>query len=100
MTRRKPDNVVSIADALEHPVDAPQLAQAGDQAPFGGRDDDDDIDRPRVPRDCPVKPLGLGIDGQTCWYLNVLGQLVPLGPRDHGKNNLHALFAQIGRAHV
>ncbi len=93
MTRRKPDNVVSIADALEHPVDAPQLAQAGDQAPFGGRDDDDDIDRPRVPRDCPVKPLGLGIDGQTCWYLNVLGQLVPLGPRDHGKNNLHALFA-------
>ena len=93
MTRRKPDNVVSIADALEHPGDAPQLAQAGDQAPFGGRDDDDDIDRPRVPRDCPVKPLGLGIDGQTCWYLNVLGQLVPLGPRDHGKNNLHALFA-------
>ncbi|WEK43630.1 MAG: hypothetical protein P0Y64_02010 [Candidatus Sphingomonas colombiensis] len=93
MTKRGGDNVVSIADALEHPVDAPQLAQAGDQAPFGGRDDDDDIDRPRVPRECPVKTLGLGTDGQTCWYLNVLGQLVPLGPRDHGKNNLHALFS-------
>lgn len=87
------DNVVSIAAALDAPVDAPELAQTGDQAPFGGRDDDDDMDRPRVPADCPVKPLGLGTDGQTCWYLNVLGQLVALGPRDHGKNNFNALFA-------
>ena len=86
------DNVVSIAAALDAPVDAPELAQAGDHAPFGGRDDDDGMDRPRLPLDCPVKALGLGTDGQTCWYLNVLGQLVPLGPRDHGKNNLHALF--------
>ena len=86
------DNVVSIAAALDAAVDAPQLAQAGDQGPFGGRDDDDMLDRPRMPRDCPVKALGLGTDGQTCWYLNVLGQLVPMGPRDHGKNNLHALF--------
>ena len=92
MSRPSPDNVVSIAAALDAPVDAPQLAQAGDQAPFGGRDDDEDLDRPRLPRECPVKALGLGIDGQTCWYLNVLGQLVPMGPRDHGKNNLHALF--------
>jgi hypothetical protein len=90
---RKSSTVVSIAAALDNPADAPQLAQAGDQAPFGGRDDDDDIDSPRVPYDCPVKPLGIGTDGQTCWYLNVLGQLVPMGPRDHGKNNLHALFA-------
>lgn len=88
-----PANVVSIAAALEAPVDAPVLAKAGDQAPFGGRDDDDGYDRPLMPADCPVKPLGLGIDGQTCWYLNMLGQLVGLGPRDHGKNNLHALFA-------
>lgn len=85
-------NVVSIAAALDAPVDAPQLAQAGDQAPFGGRDEDDALDRPQVPPGCPVKPLGLGTDGQTCWYLNTLGQLVALGPRDHGKNNLHALF--------
>lgn len=96
MTRRAKQeaaaNVVSIAAALDAPVDAPQLAQDGDQAPFGGRDDDDELGRPRVPSDCPVKTLGLGLDGQTCWYLNVLGQLVPLGPRDHGKNNLHALF--------
>jgi hypothetical protein len=86
------DNVISIAAALDAPADAPEMAKAGDQAPFGGRDDDDDLDRPKVPAGCPVKPLGLGVDGQTCWYLNVLGQLVPLGPRDHGKNNLHALF--------
>lgn len=89
----KPDNVVSIAAALDAPIYAPAMAQPGDQAPFGGRDDDDELDRPRVPSACPVKPLGVGIDGQTCWYLNVLGQLVPLGPRDHGKNNLHVLFA-------
>lgn len=87
------DNVVSIAAALADPVDAPDLAREGDQAPFGGRDDDDTLDRPLIPAGCPVKPLGLGIDGQTCWYLNVLGQLVALGPRDHGKNNLHALFS-------
>lgn len=87
------DNVVSIADALAAPIDAPQLAGAGDQRPFGGRDEDDEIDRPRLPRDCPVKPLGIGLDGQTCWYLNMLGQLVSMGPRDHGKNNLHALFS-------
>jgi hypothetical protein len=87
------DNVVSIAAALDAPIDAPILAHEGDQAPFGGRDDDDDLDRPRVPKDCPVKALGIGVDGQTCYYLNVLGQMVPMGPRDHGKNNLHALFS-------
>lgn len=93
MTKRAPANVVSIAAALDAPMDAPQLARDGDQAPFGGRDDDDGLDRPQIPRDCPVKALGIGTDGQTCWYLNVLGQLVVMGPRDHGKNNLHALFA-------
>lgn len=91
-------NVVDIRAALEHPLDAPVLAGAGDQAPFGGRDEDDDLDRPRVPRDCPVKALGVGTDGQSCWYLNVLGQLVLLAPRDHGKNNLNVLFAP--RAHL
>lgn len=93
MTKPAPDNVVSIAAALDAPVDAPDLAKAGDQAPMGGRDDDDDLDRPQMPKECPVKALGVGTDGQTCWYLNNLGQLVPLGPRDHGKNNLHVLFS-------
>lgn len=98
VSRRAPgpsasDNVVSIAAALDAPMDAPSLAKAGDQAPFGGRDEDDTLDRPRVPRECPVKTLGMDLDGQSCWYLNLLGQLVRLGPRDHGKNNLHALFA-------
>lgn len=89
----QPDNVVSIAAALDAPVDAPQLAEEGDQRPFGGRDDDDNIERPLLPRESPVKALGLGTDGTTCWYLNVLGQLVALGPREHGKNHLHALFS-------
>ncbi len=93
MSRPVPDNVVSIAAALDAPMDAPDLAKPGDQAPMGGRDEDDELDRPRVPADCPVKALGVGTDGQTCWYLNNLGQLVPLGPRDHGKNNLHVLFS-------
>lgn len=88
-----PDNVVSIAAALDAPVDAPILAKDGDQAPFGGSDEDDDIDRPRLPHDSPVKALGLGVDGRTCWYLNVLGQLVHLTPREHGKGDLNALFA-------
>lgn len=91
-------NVVDIRAALDAPIDAPRLAQAGDQTPSGGRDEDDFLDRPRVPRDCPVKALGVGTDGQSCWYLNVLGQLVLLQPRDHGKNNLNVLFAP--RAHL
>lgn len=91
-------NVVDIRAALDAPVDAPRLARAGDQAPAGGRDDDDTLDRPRVPRDCPVKALGVGVDGQSCWYLNVLGQLVVLAPRDHGKNNLNVMFAP--RSHL
>lgn len=94
MTRPTPtDNVVSIAAALENPADAPTMAQPGDQAPFGGRDDDDAIDRPHLPRDCPVRPLGVGTDGRTCWYLNVLGQIVTLTPREHGKNDINLLFA-------
>lgn len=94
MTKRatKPDNVVSIAAALDAPVDVPPLAPT-DGTPIVDDDDDDGVRRPSVPKDCPIKTLGIGTDGQTCWYLNVLGQLVPLGPRDHGKNNLHALFA-------
>ncbi len=92
MTAPAPDNVVSIAAALDAPIDAPILAQDGDQAPFGGRDEDDEIDRPRLPADSPVKALGLGVDGKTCWYLNVLGQLVDLKPREHGKGDLNMLF--------
>lgn len=96
MTRRPDptpaDNVVHIAAALEAAAEAPAMARAGDRAPFGGADDDDVYDVVRLPPDAPVKALGLGIDGQTCWYLNVLGQLVALGPRDHGKNNILALF--------
>jgi hypothetical protein len=86
-------NIVAIGAALDNPMDAPMIANEGDAAPFGGRDHDDGLDRPRLPRDCPVKPLGMGIDGRTYWYLNVLGQIVCFGGRDHGKNDLYGLFS-------
>ncbi|SFR86651.1 hypothetical protein [Sphingomonas jatrophae] len=89
----RPDNVVAIGAALDAPIDAPRLADEGDQAPFGGRDEDDGLDRPRIPKDCPVRALGM--KQQTCYYLDVQGQLIALNPRDHGKNNLLMLFAPL-----
>ena len=97
MTRRPSsgDNVVPFAEplgaALDAPVEAPAIARTGDQGPSGGRDDDDSLDKAQLPRDCPVRPLGM--NGQTCWYFDVLGQLIGLAPRDHGKNNIQALFS-------
>lgn len=41
--------------------------------------------------DCPVTPLGG--DGRVFWYLNAIGQLVPIGAQQHSKNVVSALFA-------
>ncbi len=92
---RKPaaGNIVSIAAAIEAPVDAPLLGDVGGPDPDrfdNDRDAAERLDRPRLPPDCPVKALG--INGQICWYLNVSGQLIAMGPRDHGKNNIQMLF--------
>lgn len=79
-----------LKDALENPQSAPEFAQPGDTGPETGRQGDED-DYDQFPPDCAVRPLGLG-QNQVCYYLDALGQLVELKPRDHGKNNLIALF--------
>lgn len=78
-----------IQDALDNPQPAPEFAQAGDVGPELGRQGDDEYDP--FPPGCAVRPLGIG-QGQVCYYLDALGQLVDLKPRDHGKNNMIALF--------
>lgn len=79
-----------IKEALDNPQDAPEFAQPGDLGPETGRQGDQD-DYDPFPPGCAVRPLGIG-QNQICYYLDALGQLVELKPRDHGKNNLIALF--------
>lgn len=79
-----------IQDALENPQLAPGFAEVGDLGPDLGRQGGDD-DYDPFPPGCAVRPLGIG-QQQICYYLDALGQLVDLKPRDHGKNNLIALF--------
>lgn len=82
----------AIGAAIDAAEDAPQMAEAGDDAPFGGRDEDDELDRPLLPPGCPVTPLGM-LD-QKCYYLDRIGQIIGLeaGQR-HGINSLNALFS-------
>ena len=80
-----------IREALDHPADAPQMAQPGDIGP-----DMEQYERPPFPPGGPVQPLGImsGLDGsQKCYYLDGNKQLVALeaGNR-HGKNSLIALY--------
>lgn len=91
MKAGKPNNVVSIGATLDQPADAPILAQAGDRAPVSKRDEDDGWDRPQLPTDCPVRPLGM--QKQIGWFLDVQGQLIPLGPREYSKTGIELLFA-------
>lgn len=90
----RPDLADEIRDALDHPMDAPPLAQPGDPGPELG--DGSDYERPQFPLGCPVTPLGIAsdIDGsQRCYYLNWNGQLVGLEANNrHGKLGLVALF--------
>jgi len=81
-----------IADALDNPQAAPDLAMPGDMGP----ERDALEDYPQFPPSCPIKVLGnqQDISGkQTMFYLNWNGQLVGLeaGNR-HGKLGLAALF--------
>lgn len=82
-----------IAVALDNPLPAPRLAEAGDPGPeLGGGE----YERPPFPAGSPVKPLGISsaIDGsQRCFYLNWNGQLVGLEANNrHGKLGLIALY--------
>jgi len=80
-----------LADALDNPVAAPVMAEAGEQGLDNRR-----RERPPFPRDCPIKPLGnmQGLDGsQRMFYLNFNGQIVGLeAGNKHGKNGLVSLF--------
>ena len=82
-----------IAAALDHPIPAPRMAEAGDTGPERGGGE---YERPPFPAGSPVKPLGISsaIDGsQRCFYLNWNGQLVGLEANNrHGKLGLIALF--------
>lgn len=51
---------------------------------------------PLLPAGCPVTPLGKL--GQLCSYLDEAGQMISLGPRDHGKQHIQNLFGR--RAHL
>lgn len=89
MTDPFPSN--PLAEALDNPAPAPELAQAGDRIA-----ERSEYERPPFPAGGPVQPLGIsaGIDGsQKCYYLDYNGQLVGLeaGNR-HGKNSLIALY--------
>lgn len=87
----KPDNVVAIGAALDAPMDAPELSQPDAFGPDAGDDDDEGTTRPILPKTSPVRALGM--KQQICYYLDKKGQLIALGPRDHGKNNIIALFS-------
>ncbi|OYX62722.1 MAG: hypothetical protein B7Y88_13800 [Sphingomonadales bacterium 32-64-17] len=87
-------NVSDIRAALDHPIDAPPMAQPGDPGPELG--DGSRLERPPFPPGCPITPLGIssGLDGsQRCYYLNYNGQLVSLEANNrHGKLGLIALY--------
>lgn len=84
-------SVEQIRDALDNPMDAPQLASEGDTRAQTGH-----TERPPFPPGCPVRPLGIKseLDGsQTCYYLDAAGQLVGLqAGNKHGALALVALF--------
>jgi len=82
-----------IGAAIDGASDAPMFAREGDVRPFGGQDEDDDFDAPALPPGCPVEPLG--VNGQSCWYLDVNGQIISLAMGNgHGKNAMVGLFGR------
>jgi hypothetical protein len=76
--------------AVEGAVDAAR------PAPRVGRKketrEDEQLEMPLLPAGCPIVPLGKS--GQTCFYLDEQGQLISLGPRDHGKTHIQSLFGR------
>jgi hypothetical protein len=47
--------------------------------------------RLKLPEDCPVIPLG--VQGDLCWYIDGVGQMVAVPAKSHSKLMLHKLFA-------
>lgn len=46
----------------------------------------------RLPPGCPVAPLG--VDGKTCYFVDTLGQLMPVSAAEWNKKTLTVLFSQ------
>ncbi|BBC99110.1 hypothetical protein [Sphingobium sp. YG1] len=85
------NNIVDIGSAIDGAEDAPILADEGDISPFGGHDDDDGLDAPPLPLNCPIRCLG--VQDQRAWYLDINGQIIALEMANkHGKNSLIGLF--------
>jgi hypothetical protein len=74
----------AVNDALEGARPAPRVAR--------GKKEEEQRELPLLPAGCPVKPLGKLL--QTCFYLDEQGQLIALGPRDHGKTHIQSLFGR------
>lgn len=77
-----------IDNAKEAPPPSP-LDDDDDGGRRGGRDDGDPP-APRLPEDCPVKPLG--ILGDVFYYLDAANQLRDLPAREHSRLGILGLF--------
>ena len=44
-----------------------------------------------LPEDCPVVPLG--VEGDLCWYIDGVGQMVAIPRKGHSKLAIHGLFS-------
>lgn len=44
-----------------------------------------------LPEDCPVVPLG--VEGDLCWYIDGVGQMVGIPRKGHSKLAIHGLFS-------
>jgi hypothetical protein len=75
--------IITIADTM--PV-APSLVDYdGDRRKGGGGDGG-------LPKDCPVRPLGMSADGKLFFYLDPGGRLQILTQKDHSRLGILALF--------
>lgn len=74
MAEEKPrkDNVTSLRARMR-------------EAPEARRRDD------YLPEDCPVVPLG--VEGDLCWYIDGVGQMVSIPRKGHSKLAIHGLFS-------
>jgi hypothetical protein len=74
-----------VAGALDAARPAPRVGRKK-------RDEEEQLEMPLLPAGCPVKPLGKL--EQTCFYLDEQGQMIGLGPREHGKTHIQSLFGR------
>lgn len=86
-----PPEMAGAAGAAAPPASAVEDSGAGED---GGGDDGDDrrrLNEHGLPEGCPVTPLGK--EEKTYFYLDALGQVIPLSARDHNHNHFRAIFS-------